>query len=180
MVKMMRRFSRLTVYWITGMLAAALYAGTVYAEKTQPLHAVPGTPMAPDFTLKDTNGKLYKLTDYRGKVVIVNFWTTWCPPCRFELPSMERAYQQFKAEDVEILAINVGEDADTIFTFTVDYPVTFPLLMDLDSRVINDYPVIGLPTTYVIDTRGRLVYRAIGTREWDDPDLVRKVMALKK
>lgn len=162
------------------MLAGAMCSANVLAEKAQPLHAVPNTPMAPEFSLKDTNGKLYKLSDYRGKVVIVNFWTTWCPPCRFELPSMERAYQQLKKQDIEILAINVGEDADTIFTFTVDYPVTFPLLMDLDSRVINDYPVIGLPTTYVIDSRGKLVYRAIGTREWDDPALVQKILALKK
>jgi thiol-disulfide isomerase/thioredoxin len=120
------------------------------------------------------------LKDYRGKVVIVNFWATWCPPCRYELPSMERAYQRLKDKGVEMLAINVGEDADTIFTFTVDYPVTFPLLMDRDSKVINDYPVMGLPTTYVIDNKGRLVYRAIGTREWDDAALVQKILDLKK
>ena len=91
---------------------------------------------------------------------------------------MERAYEQLKKEGIEILAINVGEDADTIFTFTADYPVTFPLLMDLDSSVINDYPVVGLPTTYVIGPEGRLVYRAIGTREWDDGELLKQIRAL--
>jgi len=162
------------------ILFVIVFTGSVLAESAQPLHAVPGTPQAPYFSLKDINGKSYDLTEYRGRVVIVNFWTTWCPPCRFELPSMERAYQKFKQQGIEILAINVGEDADTIFTFTVDYPVTFPLLMDLDSQVINNYPVIGLPTTYIIDTEGRLVYRAIGTREWDDPAVMQAVLALKK
>jgi len=175
LVEMMRFYLAKFIYGIV-----ILFAGSVYADGTQPLHAVPGTPPAPHFSLKDINGKSYDLTDYRGQVVIVNFWTTWCPPCRFELPSMERAYQQFKQQGIEILAINVGEDADTIFTFTVDYPVTFPLLMDLDSQVINNYPVIGLPTTYIIDTDGRLVYRAVGTREWDDAVLVEKILALKK
>ncbi|WP_455366931.1 peroxiredoxin family protein [Kaarinaea lacus] len=172
----------MTHHYIRLIIFCALIIGAsaVYADKSQPLHAVPDSPVAPKFSLKDINGKLYRLADYQGKVVIVNFWTTWCPPCRFELPSMERAYQQFQKQDIEILAINVGEDVDTIFTFTVDYPVTFPLLMDLDSRVINDYPVIGLPTTYVIDTRGRLVYRAIGTREWDDPVLIKTILDLKK
>lgn len=149
------------------------------ADKSQPLHPVSNKPLAADFTLKDSDGNVHQLTKYRGRVVIVNFWATWCPPCRFELPSMERAYEQLKKEGIEILAINVGEDADTIFTFTADYPVTFPLLLDLDSSVINDYPAIGLPTTYVIDPEGRLVYRAIGTREWDDEFLLEKIKALK-
>jgi len=150
-----------------------------YADKSQPLYPVPDKPPAADFTLKDSDGNVYRLKQYRGRVVIVNFWATWCPPCRFELPSMERAYEQLKKEGIEILAINVGEDADTIFTFTADYPVTFPLLMDLDSSVINSYPAIGLPTTYVIDPEGRLVYRAIGTREWDDATLLNQIKALK-
>ena len=150
------------------------------AETSQPLYPVAGKPLAADFTLKDSDGKVHQLKQYRGRVVIINFWATWCPPCRFELPSMERAYEQLKKDDVEILAINVGEDADTIFTFTADYPVTFPLLMDLDSSVINDYPAMGLPTTYVIDTEGRVIYRAIGTREWDDDTLLNQIKALIK
>jgi len=167
-----------TVLFLTLCISQSITIG--YADKTQPLYPVPGKPPAADFTLKDSDGDIYRLKQYRGRVVLVNFWATWCPPCRFELPSMERAYEELKKEGIEILAINVGEDADTIFTFTADYPVTFPLLMDLDSSVINDYPAIGLPTTYVIDTEGRLVYRAIGTREWDDSELLNQIKALQK
>lgn len=79
-----------------------------------------------------------------------------------------------------MLAINIGEDADTIFTFTADYPVTFPLLMDRDSSVISKYPVLGLPTSFVIDPKGRIIYRAVGTREWDDRDIINAILALKK
>jgi thiol-disulfide isomerase/thioredoxin len=126
------------------------------------------------------DGKTHALSDYKGKIVVVNFWATWCPPCRFEMPSMERAQALTADNDVVFLGINVGEDADTIFTFTADYPVTFPLLMDINSEIIEQYPVVGLPTTYVIDTEGHMVYQAIGTRDWDNATIVEQLKALKQ
>ena len=149
-----------------------------FAE-SEPLHRVPDKPSAPDFTLKDMDDKIHQLSAYRGRVVIVNFWATWCPPCRFELPSMDKAYQVLKQQDVVMLAINVGEDADTIFSFTADYPVSFPLLLDKEAAVIKQYPVIGLPTSYIINPQGQLVYRVIGTRDWTDPTLLKTILDLK-
>jgi peroxiredoxin len=149
------------------------------AGEPKPLHHVEGRPMAPAFQLQDIDEQKHRLSDYRGKVVIVNFWATWCPPCRFELPSMERLWKVLQKEDVVMLAINVGEDADTIFTFTSDYPVTFPLLLDRDSSVTNSYPVLGIPTSFILDPDGRIVYRAVGTREWDDAQLIRTILDLK-
>ena len=119
------------------------------------------------------------MRDYLGRVVIVNFWATWCPPCREEMPSMQRAYEQLRGEGIEMLAINIGEDEDTLFAFTADYPVEFPLLLDLDSATIQSWPVKGLPTTFVVDPQGRLAYRAIGGRAWDDADLLATLRALK-
>ncbi|MGD8743695.1 MAG: TlpA disulfide reductase family protein [Granulosicoccaceae bacterium] len=164
------------------LLILAALAGPTPAIAAQPnvLHPVKGQPAAPEFELKDIDDQLHRLVDYRGKVVIVNFWATWCPPCRFELPSMEKLWQATQDKDVVMLAINIGEDADTIFTFTSDYPVSFPLLMDRDSTVIQQYPVLGVPTTFVIDPQGRIVYRAVGTREWDDPAIIRAILALRK
>ena len=78
-----------------------------------------------------------------------------------------------------MLAINVGEDTDTIFSFTADYPVSFPLLLDKDAAVIKQYPVIGLPTSYIINPQGQLVYRVIGTRDWTDPILLKTILNLK-
>ena len=144
------------------------------------LHEVKERPIAADFSLQDIDDNTHSLAAYKGKVVIVNFWATWCPPCRFELPAMEKAYQKLKENDVVMLGINVGEDADTIFSFTADYPVSFPLLLDRDSRVTQAYPVVGLPTTFVINPDGKIIYRAVGTREWDEQALIKKVLALKK
>ena len=93
---------------------------------------------------------------------------------------MQRAWETLRGEGIELLAVNVGEDEDTVFQFTANYPVEFPLLMDRDSMVIGAWPVRGLPTTFVVDPRGRLIYRAIGSREWDDPELLAPVRALKR
>jgi len=154
-------------------------ASTWAEEGTQTLTLLPERQQAPGFVLKDVNGETHRLSDYRSRVVIVNFWATWCPPCREELPSMQRAWEQIRDEGIAMLGVNVGEDADTIFPFTAYYPMEFPLLMDLDSKVVEDWPVVGLPTTFVLDPEGRLVYRAIGGRRWDDPRLLEKVRGLK-
>ena len=158
-----------------------LLAGLVSTAQSQPdvLHPVKGQPLAPDFELKDIDDNIHRLSDYRGKVVLVNFWATWCPPCRFELPSMEQLWQAIQKEGVIMLAINVGEDADTIFTFTSDYSVTFPLLLDRDSSVTKKYPVLGIPTSFILDPQGRIIYRAVGTREWNDPQLIQTILSLK-
>lgn len=164
-------------YLIIVVLLTGLYS-PAWAESTA-LHEVKDQPLAPGFELKDIDGNVHRLSDYRGKVVIVNFWATWCPPCRFELPSMERLWQETKNKDVMMLAINLGEDEDTIFTFTSDYPVSFPLLMDSDSSVTKKYSVLGIPTSYVIDPKGKIIYRAVGTREWNDKQLIGKILQLK-
>ena len=92
---------------------------------------------------------------------------------------MDQAYQILKQKGVVMLAINVGEDADTVFNFTADYPVTFPLLLDKDAKVIKQYPVVGLPTSYIIDPQGHIVYRVIGTRDWTDKKLLKSIFDLK-
>lgn len=93
---------------------------------------------------------------------------------------MQRAWEKLEGEDILMLAVNVGENEDIVFQFTANYPVEFPLLMDLDSAVLAAWPVRGLPTTFVVDPQGRIVYRAIGGREWDDPELLESVRELKQ
>ena len=161
---------------ISGFLFCCLLAATVLAEQT--LTPIPGKVMAPDFTLQDTNGKTHRLSDYRGRPVIINFWATWCPPCREELPSMNRAWHLIKEQGIAMLGINMGEDEDTIFIFSADYPTDFPILMDQSGEVIEQWPVKGLPTTYVVAPDGSIAYRAIGSREWDAKELLDRVRAL--
>jgi peroxiredoxin len=163
---------------IAGFILCSILAATALAEQT--LTPIPGKVMAPDFSLQDTSGKIHRLSDYRGRPVIINFWTTWCPPCREELPSMNRAWHQIEEEGIAMLAINMGEDEDTIFIFSADYPTDFPVLMDQLGEVIEQWPVKGLPTTYVIAPDGTIAYRAIGSREWDAKELLDSVRALKE
>ena len=163
--------------WQGLVVLLAVLTGMAHAE--QKMTAIPGKIMAPDFALQDTEGKTHRLSDYRGKPVIINFWTTWCPPCREELPSMNRAWHLLEKEGIAMLALNMGEDEDTIFIFSADYPTDFPILMDQSGEVIEQWPVKGLPTTYVIAPDGTFAYRAIGSREWDDKVLLDAVRALK-
>lgn len=149
------------------------------AQAEQLLSNIANDNISVDFKLLDMNGKTHTLADYKGNPVIINFWATWCPPCREELPSMNRGWKKIKAEGIAMLAINVGEDEDTIFEFNGDYPIDFTVLLDKTGEVINQWPIKGLPTTFVLDSNGQLIYRAIGGRAWDDDKILNLVRALK-
>ena len=135
---------------------------------------------APALKLKDLDGKTLDLAQLKGKVVLINFWATWCPPCRKELPSMERLWRQLKDQGLVVLGVNVGESADEVFAFSngLETPLTFPLLLDEDSSVAQSWPVKGLPTTYLVDKRGRIAFGVIGGREFDSPAIVEQVRGL--
>ncbi len=143
------------------------------------LMPMPEAPLAPDFELSGPNGETYRLSDFLGRPLIVNFWATWCPPCRAEMPAMQRAWQQLEPEGIGLIAINVGEEADAVSAFLEQVPVSFPLPLDTDSKVTQRWPLRGLPTTFVMAPDGRLVYKATGEREWDDPAVLELVRALK-
>jgi peroxiredoxin len=160
------------------LLASGPGSGAGPDVSGETLTALPDKPPAPEFTLPDIDGRMHRLSDYRSKVVVVNFWATWCPPCREEMPAMQRAWKQVQNDDIVFLGINVGETEDEIFAFTGDYPVDFPLLMDRDSAAIQNWPIRGLPTTYVVDGEGNLAYRAIGGRAWDRPEVLDQIRAL--
>lgn len=163
------------------VLSAAL-AGPVAADSAQgqALTPVPGRPPAPALTLDGLDGAPHRLSEYRGRVVVVNFWATWCPPCRREMPSMERAWRRLHAQGAVLLAVNVGESPRTVSTFLTQMPVSFPVLIDESAGVMHDWSIPGLPTTFVIDPDGRIVYRAVGGRRWDAPEIIEAVLALQR
>lgn len=135
---------------------------------------------ASDFELQDMDDEKVKLSDYRGKVVLLNFWATWCPPCIREMPSMERLHQQVDADGFKVIAVNQMEDVDQVFAFTGQLEVdpTFAILFDSTSEVSRDYAVRGLPTTYLIDKEGNIRYRAVGGREFDHAAVVKTIKQL--
>jgi peroxiredoxin len=135
---------------------------------------------ASDFALQDMDEVVVKLSDYRGKVVLLNFWATWCPPCIREMPSMERLHQQVDADEFKVIAVNQMEDVDQVFAFTGQLEVdpTFEILFDKSSQVSRDYAVRGLPTTYLIDKKGNIRYRAVGGREFDHAEVIKIIKQL--
>ena len=132
--------------------------------------------------LKDIDGRTVSLAALKGKVVVVNFWATWCPPCRREFPSMEHLRKQFDKKRLVILAVNEGESTEVIEAFTsqLDTTPNFPILLDPEGDAMAYWTVRGLPTTFILDKRGRIAYRAIGGREFDHPEIVKTLTALTR
>lgn len=124
--------------------------------------------LAPDFTLKTLEGNTVRLSDFRGKkVVLINFWATWCPPCRLEMPTMQQIYSEYKERGVEILAVNIEADAkQEISDFVKELRLTFPILLDPDMKVLRKFRVIGLPVSVLIDRQGIIRAKEIGYRDW--------------
>ena len=126
---------------------------------------------APAFTLIDLHGNRQALLDYRGKVVLLNFWATWCAPCLVEMPSMENLYQGLKQEGFEILAVSSDPQGRAVTQpFVESKGLTFSVLHDSDYRVSGRYGVRTLPMSFLIDRNGALVHRVFGARDWNTPE----------
>ena len=123
---------------------------------------------APDFALEDLDGHSHTLSSYRGKVVLLNFWASWCPPCRLEMPSIERLYQSKLKRPFVVLGINQGESAQTAFaSLGLFNPMpTFPILLDNNNQVAKSYGVQGLPSSYVISRSGKVLAKVEGARDF--------------
>jgi peroxiredoxin len=131
------------------------------------IHRPPQPLEGPDFTLPDLEGRPVRLRDLRGKLVFLNFWATWCPPCRLEMPSMERLYQTFKQTEFVMLAVSIDrQGAEAVKPFMEELRLTFPALLDQTSAVARQYGLRGLPATYLIDPDGQLIGAAVGGRDW--------------
>ena len=131
-----------------------------------------------DFSLTVLSGGSARLSDYKGKVVILNFWATWCPPCVSEMPSMENLYKQYKDKGVEILAVDLRENVNTVRQFINNNGYTFPVLLDRDGRVGGLYGVEAIPTTYIIDREGKIAGRIVGSIYWDTPQVIAAIETL--
>ena len=161
---------------LLGMLAVVLIVW-VNRDRIQPV--VPGTP-APEFEIADLDGDIVRLSDYRGQVVMVNIWATWCVPCRYEMPSMERLYQKFSDEGLEILAVSIDSELGSldyfgrlggdIREFADSLGLTFPILHDPSGGIQQVYQTTGVPETFVVGRDGIIYKKVAGGTEWDAPD----------
>ncbi|WP_121615722.1 peroxiredoxin family protein [Virgibacillus halodenitrificans] len=143
---------------------------TAMVNTSQTEKALEGTEIgdtAPDFELVSTNEEKVKLSDYRGKKVMLNFWATWCPPCREEIPAMQNFYDE---KEIVILAVNLTQTEakkQDVVDFMEKHRVTFPVLLDEASDVSNKYRIQPIPTTYMIDSQGKIRFKAYGAMTYE-------------
>lgn len=134
---------------------------------------IPKEPFeAPDFTLSTLKGEDISLSDYKGDIIFLNFWATWCPPCQKEMPSMQTLHEQMQGKPFTMLAVNLQEEKPTVEQFITNKGYTFPVLLDSSAQVGGAmYGVQSIPTTYIISKEGEILARLVGTREWDTAEI---------
>jgi peroxiredoxin len=142
--------------------------------------------IAPDFILRGLNGKTVRLSSLRGKkAVLLNFWATWCPPCRSEMPTMEKIYREYESRGLEILAVSIDSGPESVAAvavekFMVELELTFPALLDPRMEVATRYKLLGLPMTVLIDRRGTIRGVEVGYRDWSSAESRKKIESLLK
>jgi peroxiredoxin len=167
------RRRRGAAWWMLTMLLC-VGAGVVSAQTLKPW----GGKATPALELADPEGRKYRLADFRGQVVLVNFWATWCEPCRDEMPSMQRLKRRFDGKPFAVVAVNVGESEARIGEFLQKLPLDFVILRDHSSAAMKAWGARGLPASFIVGRDGRVRYSHIGELNWDDPKLAATVEGL--
>jgi len=134
----------------------------------------------PKLYLEDDDEEMVDIKQFKGKVTIVNFWATWCPPCTREMGSLDNLYRTYKDKGLVVLAVNVGENADTVFDFSslMKPELSTPILYDKDSKAMDTWEAIGLPSTFIINKKGKIVYKAVGGRDFNNEKITKVIEAL--
>lgn len=176
--------NRLKPIILVGVIAVALGIFVLYqlqknsdSPTNRPLVVVDRP--APDFSLPRLDGEIVRLSDFRGKVVFLNIWATWCSPCREEMPSMERLYQEMKGQPFEILAVSIDIlGAKAVAPFMTEFKLSFPALLDPQGSIQRLYGATGVPESFIIDKNGIIAAKVIGARDWASPDAVKVIKDL--
>lgn len=172
----MARVNRETVVY---GLALVLVAAMVYrVQGYLRVYEVLAGDRAPGFHLEDSQGLGVSLDDYRGKMVLLNFWATWCPPCVQEIPSLNATYDIFREDGLVVLGISVDEDADQYSEFLEDFRVTFPTARDPERQVSRRYGTLKYPESYLISRDGKVLRKYIGSENWLRPEIANYLRSL--
>ena len=125
-----------------------------------------------DINLTDINDQQFILSEFKGKIVFLNFWTTWCPECRIEMPSMEKLHRKLKGKDFAMIAIDLQEPVSRVKTFLKKHPLTFTILLDTRGNIARQFGIRAVPTTYILDRNGGIIGKALGSRRWDSKESI--------
>jgi peroxiredoxin len=136
--------------------------------------------LAPDFTLNDICGKQVTLSQFRGKIVVLNFWSIWCGPCLSEMPSLNKLYLEFKDKGLVVIGIAEDPAEKPVRSYIQEKGLAFPVLMDKERKVYFKYSLFGIPVTFLIDKKGVSVEKFIGERDWSSPQMKEKILKLLK
>ena len=166
---------------IRSFVAAALASAFTLAALTPAAAATPSTnAFAPDFTLRGADGRNVRLDELRGQVVLVNFWATWCGPCREEMPRLDSLYQKYHKSGFVLLGVNVDDDPRTALATAAKLNVTFPVLLDTDKKVSKLYDLNTMPSTVVIDRDGKMRFLTRGFHAGTERDYEQQIRGLLK
>ncbi|MCG6864716.1 MAG: TlpA family protein disulfide reductase [Thiogranum sp.] len=160
---------------VLGFLLLLYLPGPVTAGELNPYH---GFDEAPALSLQDLGHRVHSLAEYRGRVVLVNFWASWCGPCVIEMPSMQRLQKAMTGKPFSILAVNVAESRVKVWNFAAKLGIEFPLLLDRDGQAASDWQVDVYPSSFLLDRQGRIQYVAYGARKWDGAEMIRTIDGL--
>ena len=159
----------LSWYLVLGSWATVLAQSKVNYKVIRNLEPMKENSPTPEFSLPTPDGKKVSLRDFRGKIVFLNFWASWCAPCREEMPAMDRLYQEFKDKNFVVFAVAVKDRKQDAISFVKELKLTYPIGLDPEGEVGLLYGAWGLPTTYLIGAKGEGLARAWGPAEWHGP-----------
>jgi len=163
---------RLVQFAILASIAGATVFFILHSHRPGPVQV---GSTAPDFSLPRLDGRNISLRDFRGRVVVLNFWATWCPPCVEEMPSLISFANQMDAQGITVLGVSVDYDTEALGKFVAGSGIRFPILQDRDQKTANRYGTFMYPETYIIDRNGRISEKLIGPKDWQDPGIVGRV-----
>jgi thiol-disulfide isomerase/thioredoxin len=162
------------IKYLTGLLML-FYLSCATAGQLEPYSGFSRTPA---LSLEDLGHKVHALQDYHGRVVLVNFWASWCGPCVSEMPSLQRLQEAMTGKPFTLLAVNVEESSGVVWKFAAKVNIHFPLLLDREGQTASDWGIDIYPTSFLIDPQGRVQYVAYGPRNWDAPEMIQTIEGL--
>lgn len=172
---------RRSLLCISLLLCLVLVACKGKKEETEEANKTPEKgDVAVDVLLHDLDGKTVKLSQFKGKVIILNFWATWCPPCREEMPSMDAMYKKFKGTDLVMLPVSIDDNTETIREFMKKNNYEMPAYHDANREAGSVYGITGVPETFLIDRKNIIAEKFIGPVDWSKPDVLQLIQDMMK